>query len=210
MKPAWDQLTEEFANSKSVGIFDVDCTAGGKDLCEEVGVQGYPTIKYGDPSDKKALKDYNGGRTFDDMKKFAEENLGPVCNLEALDACSEQEKELIEKFLKVPSSVLDAEHDKLAKKFAGEQKALKKKVTKSSEKLKELEDDLAELGSKPKKGKEEQWKKKSEKLQARKDKIVKEQEANDAEGLRIKDEMQKAGMKLMKMASKKNKGRTDL
>lgn len=33
----------EFKDSKEVLIGDADCTAGGKSLCEEVGVQGYPT-----------------------------------------------------------------------------------------------------------------------------------------------------------------------
>lgn len=28
-------------------IADVDCTAEGKSLCDEQGVQGFPTIKYG-------------------------------------------------------------------------------------------------------------------------------------------------------------------
>ena len=45
MKPAWDQLGDEFASSKTVLIGDVDCTVH-KDLCGKYGVRGYPTIKY--------------------------------------------------------------------------------------------------------------------------------------------------------------------
>ena len=59
MKPDWDKLSAEFADSKTVVIADVDCTAGGKSLCEEIGVRGYPTIKFGDPHN---LEDYKGGR----------------------------------------------------------------------------------------------------------------------------------------------------
>jgi hypothetical protein len=40
MKPAWDQLADEFAASSSVVIADVDCTDGGKELCESLGVGG--------------------------------------------------------------------------------------------------------------------------------------------------------------------------
>ena len=40
MKPAWDQLGDEYAASSSVVIADVDCTAEGEDLCQEFGVQG--------------------------------------------------------------------------------------------------------------------------------------------------------------------------
>merc|ERR1719271_1245534 len=56
----------EYKDSTTVLIADVDCTASGKDLCNEIGVRGYPTIKSGDPSD---LQDYKGGRSFDDLQK---------------------------------------------------------------------------------------------------------------------------------------------
>ena len=40
MKPEWDKLSDEFADSQKVVIADVDCTASGKALCEKYGVQG--------------------------------------------------------------------------------------------------------------------------------------------------------------------------
>merc|ERR1712014_541297 len=84
---------------------DVDCTTdGGKGLCEEHGVRGYPTIKYGNPSD---LQDYNGGRTFDDLKQFAQENLGPTCGPANLDLCNDEKKAMIEKFMAMPDSELN-------------------------------------------------------------------------------------------------------
>merc|ERR1711879_1071699 len=79
-------------------VADVDCTAEGKDLCEKVGVQGYPTIKYGDPSD---LKDYDGGRDFDTLKKFASENLGPQCGPDNMELCDDATKAKIEGYLKM-------------------------------------------------------------------------------------------------------------
>ena len=45
MKPAWDQLMEEFKDSKTAVVADVDCTVE-EELCSTHGVQGYPTIKY--------------------------------------------------------------------------------------------------------------------------------------------------------------------
>ena len=68
MKPDWDKLISQFKDSSSVLIADVDCTAGGKSLCDEVGVKGYPTIKHGDPNN---LEDYKGGRDFSALEKFA-------------------------------------------------------------------------------------------------------------------------------------------
>jgi len=94
MKPDWDKLIEQFKDSATTLIADVDCTAGGESLCSEIGVQGYPTIKYGDPSD---LQDYEGGRDFDELKKFAE-GLGPQCSPANLDLCDEAKKAQIDEF----------------------------------------------------------------------------------------------------------------
>jgi len=103
MKPAWDKLMAEFKDSKTALVEDVDCTAGGKDLCSDIGVRGYPTIKQGDPNN---LEDYKGGRDFDSLKKFAEENLGPTCGPANLDLCDDEKKTLIEKFSKMSESDL--------------------------------------------------------------------------------------------------------
>lgn len=104
MKPAWDKLIESFAGSPSALVADVDCTAAGQPLCEKVGVSGYPTIKWGDPSD---LKDYQGGRDFDSLKKFADENLGPSCGPENLDLCDAKDKAKYEKFMEMSADRLD-------------------------------------------------------------------------------------------------------
>jgi thiol-disulfide isomerase/thioredoxin len=72
IKPDWDKLMHEFEGSSTKLIADVDCTAEGEPLCNDMGVQGFPTLKWGDPSD---LQDYNGGRSFEDLKEFAEKFL---------------------------------------------------------------------------------------------------------------------------------------
>ena len=40
MKPAWDQLGDEFAGSSSVVIGDADCTASGEEICQTFGIKG--------------------------------------------------------------------------------------------------------------------------------------------------------------------------
>ena len=46
LAPDWDSLAEKYAASSSVVIGSVDCTTDeNKDLCQEYGVQGYPTLK---------------------------------------------------------------------------------------------------------------------------------------------------------------------
>jgi len=95
---------EEYKGSPTSLVADVDCTTEGKELCNKVGVRGYPTIKYGDPSD---LKDYNGGRDFDSLKKFAEENLGPQCGPDNMDLCDDATKTKIEGYLKMSADRME-------------------------------------------------------------------------------------------------------
>jgi len=104
MKPAWDELIAEYKDSKTTLVADVDCTAGGESLCTEIGVQGYPTIKYGNPAD---LQDYQGGRDLDSMKEFAAANLGPTCGPGNLDLCDEAKKAEIEKLSQMSAEELD-------------------------------------------------------------------------------------------------------
>jgi hypothetical protein len=124
MKPAWDKLMEEFKGSPTSLVADVDCTAGGKELCEKVGVSGYPTIKYGDPND---LQDYKGARDFEELKKFAEENLGPQCGPNNLDLCSAEVKAKLEKFMTMSAGKLEGKV-RNAYKVVAEEVPLMKKV----------------------------------------------------------------------------------
>merc|ERR1712039_467803 len=92
MGPAWDKLIKAYKGSKTALVADVDCTAAGKPLCETHGVEGFPTIKWGDPS---SLEDYEGGRDLKDLEKFAEENLKPLCSPSNLELCDDEKKKQI-------------------------------------------------------------------------------------------------------------------
>lgn len=149
MKPDWDKLMEDFKDSKTALVADVDCTAGGKDLCDKNGVRGYPTIKHGSPD---ALEDYNGARDYDGMKAFADENLGPSCSPANLTLCDEEKKAVIEKFMamsagKIDAKVRKAEKDiqKLEDDFEKYQKELQEKYqgeeTKKEAAVKAIKDD---------------------------------------------------------------------
>eukprot|EP00526_Cylindrotheca_closterium_P019243 CAMPEP_0113615120 /NCGR_PEP_ID=MMETSP0017_2-20120614/7532_1 /TAXON_ID=2856 /ORGANISM="Cylindrotheca closterium" /LENGTH=217 /DNA_ID=CAMNT_0000524337 /DNA_START=59 /DNA_END=712 /DNA_ORIENTATION=+ /assembly_acc=CAM_ASM_000147 len=105
MKPDWDKLMDEFADSKTALVADVDCTAEGKPICDDNGVKGFPTLKYGDPS---ALEDYKGGRDYDSLKKFAEESLKPMCSPNNIDLCEPEKKAEIEKYQAMPAAELEA------------------------------------------------------------------------------------------------------
>merc|ERR1712182_199870 len=131
MKPAWDKLMTEYSSSKTALVADVDCTAAGKPLCDSNGVRGYPTIKYGDPSN---LEDYKGGRSLKALQDFAKENLKPVCSPANLDLCDGDKKTQIEGFMAMSDGDLDAkikekkaENDALEETFKTEVKALQAK-----------------------------------------------------------------------------------
>jgi len=104
MKPDWDKLMAAFEGSETQLIADVDCTAEGKPLCDANGVRGYPTIKWGDPAD---LQDYQGGRDFAALEKFAKENLKPMCSPKNIDLCEEDKKAEILKFQAMSSEDLE-------------------------------------------------------------------------------------------------------
>ena len=94
MKPDWDALMTEYEGSETILVADVDCINSGKDLCSKVGVQGFPTIKHGDPTN---LEDYKGGRDADSLQKFASE-LKPSCNVVSMENCDEGQISAINAF----------------------------------------------------------------------------------------------------------------
>ena len=88
LEPEWAKLTHG-----SVVIAEVDCTVE-KTTCSKYGVKGFPTIKYGDPSD---FQDYKGGRDFESLDKHLQ-SLGPPCDVTTLEHCSEQQTDAIDKY----------------------------------------------------------------------------------------------------------------
>jgi len=149
MKPDWDKLMEAFKGHASALVADVDCTTEGKSLCEEVGVQGFPTIKFGDPAD---LEDYEGGRDFESLKKFADENLGPSCSPKNLDLCDDDQKAEIAKWQAKDQKELQKMVDDSTKAVADAESTFKtevEKLQKKYEKLSKEKDEAVEAASTP-------------------------------------------------------------
>merc|ERR1719189_3453310 len=129
---------DAYAGSATALIADVDCTAGGKELCEQNGVRGYPTIKYGDPAD---LQDYQGGRDFDALKKFAEENLKPMCSPTNIDLCDDDKKAEIAKLQEMSDEDLEKAIEGKEKEMADAEETFKTEVQKLQEKYQQLQKD---------------------------------------------------------------------
>jgi len=141
MKPAWDKLMKKYKDSKTVVIADVDCTAAGEELCKTHGVQGYPTIKYGDPN---ALEDYSGGRDLDALKKFAAEELKPSCSPANIDLCDDEKKKEITDLQALPADDLDSKISEKEKEIESAEETFKSEVEKlqaTYEKLSKEKDD---------------------------------------------------------------------
>ena len=106
LKPTWDRLMEEFSEHSHIVVADCDCTAGCKRVCEEMQIQGYPTLKYGDPS---ALEDYKGARDLESLVKHANSELKPACSLTRTELCDDSQKKLIERLEDMTDADLDIE-----------------------------------------------------------------------------------------------------
>jgi len=95
MKPDWDRLMGDYEGNSGVIVADVDCTSdGGKAVCSDNGVQGYPTIKYWkDGVEEK----YQGSRDYAGLKKFVEDELEKGCDVDEESSCSAKEVKYMNK-----------------------------------------------------------------------------------------------------------------
>jgi len=139
MKPAWDQLGGEFKDSSSVVIGDADCTGTGKSLCDANDVKGYPTIKYFTGETGPSGTDYSGGRTFEDLKKFTDDELSVKCLIDNDDGCTDKEKEFMGKWKAKTADEVGAQMKRLQGMASGSMKPdLKKWLTQRMSILKQL------------------------------------------------------------------------
>merc|ERR1712072_990847 len=97
--------------------------------------QGFPTIKWGDVS---ALEDYQGGRDYEALKKFAKENLKPMCSPANIDLCDDEKKKEIADFQALSADELNA---KIEEKKA----EIKTAEDTFSEEVKKLQDTYQQL-----------------------------------------------------------------
>ena len=140
MKPDWDKLMAEYADSESVLVADVDCIGAGKPLCDKVGVQGFPTIKFGNPD---SLEDYKGARELNALQTFAS-SLKPPCNPGTLEHCDEAQKVEVERLKALDEDDIAATIEKVEKQAKGIGETFRTKVTglqKQYESFKQEHDD---------------------------------------------------------------------
>lgn len=135
MASDWEKLSADYEGNEVGFVAEVDCTADGKPLCDAEGVQGFPTLKYGDPT---SLEDYQGGRSYDDLSKFAKENLKPVCSPSNIDLCDKDKKSKIEELMKTSK-------EKLEEMIKAEEKKLEEAETWFKEEVEKLQQSYQKL-----------------------------------------------------------------
>jgi thiol-disulfide isomerase/thioredoxin len=113
--PAWENLHDEFAGHKQVLVAQVDCTLdkANEDWCsKEMGVLGFPTLLYGEPSSGGVfLKEYSStDKEYKALSTFAKTTLAkPICSPGNLEPCDNKVKKQMKAFLKMSSADIDQE-----------------------------------------------------------------------------------------------------
>jgi protein disulfide-isomerase A6 len=115
MKPDWDKLSATFADSSSVVVADVDCTTdGGKEVCNDAGVKGYPTIKYFTAETGAEGEAYNGARSLAALETFVKDKLEVSCDITKPEECDEKEQGYITKMSAKDKDAIAAEVTRLS------------------------------------------------------------------------------------------------
>lgn len=130
MQPAWEQLATDYEGSATTLIAEVDCTEE-EELCETFEIQGFPTLHYGDVNN---VEDYNGGRDYDSLAKFAKENLEkPICSIHNIEACDKDVKDAIQELEKKSAEELHAIVEDFEKKSEEADAVLQAEIEKLEE-----------------------------------------------------------------------------
>eukprot|EP00934_Nitzschia_sp_Nitz4_P008410 Nitzschia sp. Nitz4//scaffold27_size158506//71414//72481//NITZ4_002599-RA/size158506-augustus-gene-0.21-mRNA-1//-1//CDS//3329545485//8400//frame0 len=102
---AWEQLAQEYQEDPVGLVAEVDCVSReGKPLCEYLDIRSFPTLMYGEPNH---LEEYTGGRSLEELSAFAKENLVPLCSLEHLENCSEEEMISVNHYMAMSAEELE-------------------------------------------------------------------------------------------------------
>jgi len=141
MQPDWDKLGKIYADTPNVVIGQLDCSGNAQSTCGSNGVQGYPSLKM---IINGKMSDFNGGRDFNSFKSVVEGKLNPrpACSLESRDACSAEDRAVLEESEKMSKAERVAKIKEVQQEIASAQKEAKelekkaKKLTESLELIK--------------------------------------------------------------------------
>lgn len=140
MAADWEKLAGDWESHEIGLIGEVDCDDQSNDsLCQAAGVQGFPTIKWGEPSE---LQDYQGGRDYGTLSAFAQENLKPLCSLKNLDLCDDEKKATINELQNKSLEELEEIIDGVESKVQDEEQNFEAEVEKLQEMYEKLQGNM--------------------------------------------------------------------
>lgn len=123
LDPIWRQVGNEWKNHPQGVIGEIDCTTGPEIerwCSREMGILGFPTLLYGDPSHGGAfLVEYNGDKDYESLSSFANETLSrPFCSPGNLEPCDATVRQQLESFWEMSADGLQREIDAREGKIA--------------------------------------------------------------------------------------------
>eukprot|EP00747_Dinoflagellata_sp_TGD_P034004 gnl/TRDRNA2_/TRDRNA2_136985_c0_seq1.p1 gnl/TRDRNA2_/TRDRNA2_136985_c0~~gnl/TRDRNA2_/TRDRNA2_136985_c0_seq1.p1 ORF type:complete len:257 (+),score=77.15 gnl/TRDRNA2_/TRDRNA2_136985_c0_seq1:40-810(+) len=145
-EPPWKFIEKEVAAASAyVLIADADCSADGKSLCTEMGIDAQNTIKYGDPLGE--LQDFKGKASVEDFRELVK-TLKPSCSPTNVDLCDDKKKKMIKDFTALSASDRESkikEKEEAAAKLTEKFKAVAKKLKENFKEEKGKKGDQEEL-----------------------------------------------------------------
>ncbi|CAB9518915.1 Protein disulfide isomerase [Seminavis robusta] len=113
LAPHWERMAKEWENHKHVLVASVDCTQD-ESWCVSWGIQGFPTLLFGDPSADGAFLDtYRGEKTYEALSEFANATLEkPICSPGNTAFCATTERNKVQGLWKLAPLDLQASIDK--------------------------------------------------------------------------------------------------
>jgi len=110
MKGDWEKVAADWEGSETGLVGEVDCTdeeGGGDLLCEEYGVESFPTVMHGDAFSPEVYEDE---RDYETMSEFAKKHLTQVpCNIHNMNTfCPKDTKTVLQDLMAKSREELEA------------------------------------------------------------------------------------------------------
>ena len=126
MKPAWGEFGKLHAKSAELLVGEVDCTAGGgEELCERFEVEGFPTLKFFEAGSSEPEEFDGDEMSVEGFEAYSKALLGPACSPAALEACSTEDRKVVESYRALSPEARAAEQERLAAPLAAAKKEVK-------------------------------------------------------------------------------------
>jgi len=139
MAEDWEKLAADWEDHEFGLVGEVNCD-DNPDLCEQLDVNGYPTLLYGNPTQPS---DYSGDRDYESLSEFADGVLNKrVCSVFDKTACSDEEKSAIAEMEAMSEETLESKIEEVEGKIDEHQNNFNDEVEKLQDLYEKLSNDF--------------------------------------------------------------------